>query len=66
MFELQSLPWVQRQSGEKKLFARSAPKQKPETTLSQRTAGGCRMSSCFYGNKRDIATNAFYVVTTKF
>ena len=40
--------------------------KKPETALSQRRAGGCRMSSCFYGNKRDIATNAFYVVTTKF
>ena len=49
-----------------KTFCAGLLLEKPETALEKSPAGGGRISGCFYGNKRDIATNAFYVVTTKF
>ena len=56
---------VLRRSGEKNVFARvgswteTGTRAWPENQNREQQA---RMSSCFYGNKRDIATNAFCVV----
>ena len=64
MFELQSLPWVRPVTAAKRREKSFRAGRLLDRNRNPRLAREqqARMSSCFYGNKRDIATNAFCVV----